>query len=155
LEDELDWFFGYAEAALRHDRLSMLPSHAATGARPREAKPKARQLARTVEQCLGGLPKPHAVVLRAAFTPRHWPRPLHDSFKHLSPIVVRLFGKSDPWPDRVSHQGLEDATALQLAASLRQGGAQLAVLREDAQRLFESAITAYAKQRQEVSADSR
>ena len=150
-EDELEWFFGYAESALRHDRVAMLPTYAAARARVSEARPKAQQLARTVLQSLGALPRPHAVVLRAAFTPRSWPRVVHEAFERLAPLVVRLFGTQDPWPGRGAHQGLEDAVALQLAARLRgDGHAQVEALRVQAQGLLESALIAYAAQRRQA-----
>jgi len=149
LDDELEWFFGYAESALRRGRLSLLPSYVADGGRVGDARAKASRLALGVQGCLGALPNPHAVVLCAVFSPRRWPRIVQESFDQLAPLAVRLFCTLDPWPRRHSHQGLEEAAALQLAARL-QGpeSAQVAGLRVQAVRLFESARAAYLRQRQ-------
>jgi hypothetical protein len=149
LDDELEWFFGYAESALRRGRLVLLPSHAAGGARARDVRAKANRLALAVQASLVALPNPHAVVLRAVFSPRRWPRPVQESFEQLAPLAVRLFSTLDPWPRRHAHQGLEEAAAVQLAARL-QGpeSAHVEGLRVQAARLFESARSAYGKQRQ-------
>jgi len=149
MDDELEWFFGYAESALRHGRLSLLPSYVAEGGRVRDARAKANRLGVAVQACLGALPNPHAVVLRAVFSPRRWPSIVQENFGHFAPLAVRLFCTLDPWPRRHSHQGLEEAAALQLAARL-QGPESMQVdgLRVQALRLFEAARAAYVTQRQ-------
>jgi hypothetical protein len=156
VEEELEWFFGYAESALRRGRVAMLPSHAAARSSSRNARPKAQQLARTVEDRLLALAAPHTAVLRAVFTPRRWPRAVQEAFEHLSPIAVRLFVGSIPWPWRSARQGLEEAVALQLAACLRhQDQSFVEPLRLQACHLFEGAMDAYAHKRSEVTPDSR
>jgi hypothetical protein len=154
-EAELDWYFGYAEGALRRGRLLMLPSHAAARTRACNAGRKARGLAQSVDRCLAVLAAPHGAVLRAVFTPRRWPREVESQFAHLAPLVVRLYGTCDPWPGRGSHQGLEEAVALRLAAHLSQGAARLEPLRLGAQRLLDAATTAYVAHRREVAPAAR
>ena len=148
LSEELEWFFGYAARGLRHQRVAMLPSRVAERTRASDARRKAERLGVEVQECLFALPNPHPVVLRAVFTPRRWPRAVQNAFKHLAPIAVRLFFSSDPWPGRLSHMGLEDAAALQLAGRL--GGRDLGhaeALRSQAERLFDSAMVEYGTRR--------
>jgi hypothetical protein len=154
LEDELEWFFGYAESALRQDRVAMLPVHVAVRATARGARSKAKELAQAVADGLEGLQQPHPVVLRSVFTPRRWPSLVQHEFKRLSPIVVRLFGTADPWPGQSSHEGLEQAMARQLASRLRERQAEVEPWRQPAERLFEAAMAAYAAQRQGVTRGS-
>ena len=154
-EAELDWYFGYAEGALRRGRLTMVPSHVAARTRACNAERKARGLALAVDRCLAVLAAPHGAVLRAAFTPRRWPRDVESEFARLAPLVVRLYGTCVPWPGRGSHQGLEEAVALRLAAHLRRGAAQLEPLRLGAERLLDAAMTAYVAGRREVAIASR
>jgi hypothetical protein len=133
----------------------MLPSYAAARTRACNAGRKARRLARTVDRSLTVLAAPHGAVLRAAFTPRRWPRDVQSQFAHLAPLVVRLYGTCDAWPGRGAHQGLEEAVALRLAARLAQGAAQLEPLRLGAQRLLDAAMMAYIAHRREVAPASR
>jgi hypothetical protein len=146
LGDELEWFFGYAEKALRCDRVSMLPSTVAARTPEPLAKERARELAETVDDCLGALSSRDSAVLRAVFTPRRWPRRVERTFKHLSPVAVRLSCTRDPWPLRFAHQGLEDAAAIQLAHRL-QKPAFARKLRVRAKQLFRQAVAAYVKRR--------
>ena len=127
----------------------ILPNrHVGQGARASDVRSKALRLAQTVQLCLGALPIPHAVVLRAVFSPRRWPLAVQESFEHLSPLAVRLFCTVDPWPRRHSHQGLEEAAALALAARLQgPAGPEVNGLRVQAARLFEGAKAAYAEKR--------
>jgi hypothetical protein len=146
LGDELEWFFAYAEKALRCDRLSILPSAVAARTPQLQAKAKARQLAEIVDDCLGALSSRDSAVLRAVFTPRRWPRRVERAFKHLSPVAVRLFCRRNPWPLRFAHQGLEDAAAIELAQRLHRP-AIARKLRVRANQLFRQAVVAYVKRR--------
>jgi hypothetical protein len=60
-----------------------------------------------------------ASVLRAACSPRRWPKRIESTFESLPRIVVRLAFAEDPWPERAGHTGLEEATALRLSAALK------------------------------------
>ncbi len=154
LDQELEWYFAYAEAALHRESVGMLPSYAvvrilATEPTDEACRTRAHELARTVQACLCRLPGRHASVLRAAYTPRRWPRAVENAFDMLAPIAVRLAFANDPWPVRLSaHTGLEEAVAAQLSAAL--GGAakvKVAKIRTQAQRLLGNAVAAYAKAR--------
>jgi hypothetical protein len=148
---ELYWYFGFAEAALRRENVGILPSHVAVSVAPTDddtLRWLAESLARTVSQCLSSLPAPHASVLRAAYTPRRWPRSLEQTFQALAPIVVRLALAESPWPGRSSRSGLERAVAVQLSGALAAKKAALvARFKPRARRLLGSAIAAYAKAR--------
>src|SRR5271170_1382145 len=91
LDQELEWYFEYAEGALHRESVGMLPSYAVvriladgmSAALPRRGqceeptdeacRSRAHELARTVQGCLSKVPGRHASVLRAAYTPRRWP----------------------------------------------------------------------------------
>ena len=154
-EAELDWYFGYAEGALRRGRLLLLPGHATARTRTFDAGRRAVQLAKGVDRCLAVLEAPHPTILRTVFTPRYWPACVKSEFTQLTPLVVRLYGTCDPWPARWSHQGLEHAIARRLAARLAQGAAGLEPLRAGAQRLLDAAMTAYIAHRREVALAAR
>jgi hypothetical protein len=149
IDQELEWFFGYAEAALHRENVGMLPSYAvvrilATEPTDEAVRAKGHELARTVRTCLRALPVRHASVLRAAYTSRRWPRNVLKAFDSLSAIAVRLAFANDPWPERSSRGGLEEAAATQLSAALvNKTRVPVAQLRAQASRLFGSAIQAY------------
>jgi len=153
LDQELDWYFAYAESALHRESVGILPSCAAVrilAAAPTDEACRARghELARTVAGCLHGIAGRHASVLRAAYTPRRWPKGIERTFGSLAPIVVRLAFAKDPWPERSGHTGLEEAAALRLSASLHDPAKlKVAQLRAQAQRLLGGAVVAYAKAR--------
>ena len=154
LDQELEWYFSYAEAALQRDSVGMLPSYAvvrvlATEPTDEACRSRAHELARTVRGCLHGIPGRHASVLRAAYTPRRWPRAVENAFDSLAPIAVRLAFAKEPWPARVSaHTGLEEAAAVRLSAALHgPAKAKVAQMRSQAQRLLGNAIVAYSKAR--------
>jgi hypothetical protein len=152
LDQELDWYFAYAESALRRDSVGILPGYAAVrlSKEPTDEICLARghELARTVAGCLHNIRGRHASVLRAGYTPRRWPRVIEKTFGSLAPIVVRLAFAEDPWPHRSGHTGLEEATALRLSAALHDPTkVKVARLRSEAQRLLGGAIVAYATQR--------
>jgi hypothetical protein len=154
LDQELEWYFAYAEAALHRESVGILPSYAAVrilATEPTDEACRARghELARTVQACLYRLPGRHASVLRAAYTPRRWPRAVENAFDVLAPVAVRLAFASDPWPSRISaHTGLEEAVAARLSAALRDPGkVKVAKIRTQAQRLLGNAVAAYAKAR--------
>jgi hypothetical protein len=149
LDQEFEWYFAYAEKALARDSVGLLPSYAA--ARVVSSHPtddmllgKARDLARTVQGCLRALGGRHASVLRAAYTPRRWPKNVEAEFDVLAPIVVRLAVARDPWPARSPHAGLEDAAAARQSARLITGKQRhLAPLKARAKQLFGDAVLAY------------
>jgi hypothetical protein len=95
----------------------------------------------------------HASVLRAAYTPRRWPKAVERAFGSLAPVVVRLAFAEDPWPPRTGHKGLEEAVALRLAAQLAAAKrVPVAELRSRAQGLLGRAVVAYANARSLESA---
>ncbi len=153
LDQELEWYFAYAEAALHRDSVGILPSYAAvrilaTEPTDEACRVRGHELARTVRGCLHGIRSRHASVLRAAYTPRRWPRAVKNAFETLAPIVVRLVFADDPWPERSGHTGLEEAVALRLSAALNDSAkVKVARLRTQAQRLLGGAVVAYAKAR--------
>jgi hypothetical protein len=153
LDQELEWFFAYAESALHRESVGILPSYAAVrilAAEPTDEACRARghELARTVAGCLHSIAGRHASVLRAAYTPRRWPKAIERTFESLAPIVVRLAFANDPWPERSGHTGLEEAAALRLSASLRDPAkVKVRELRAQAQRLLGGAVVAYARAR--------
>jgi hypothetical protein len=171
LDQELEWYFAYGEAALGRDDVSILPSYVAvriladgtSAASPRRGqhlgettedmcRARGHELARTVRGCLHVLPTRHASVLRAAYTPRRWPKPVEKAFDVLAPIAVRLAFAEDPWPQRSARAGLEEATANRLSAALVDPAmVKVAQIRAQAQRLLGSAVVAYAKARAEVA----
>jgi hypothetical protein len=149
---ELLWYFGYAESSIRRNEVALLPTYAARTlpGRPTDAacRRRAVRLARLVEACVASLPPRHASVLRAAYTPRRWPRSVTRAFAELSPIAVRLAFAGDPWPDRAGRSGLEQAAARRLSAALcgaRRSPA--ARVRRQASRLLNVALVAYARAR--------
>ena len=149
LDQELDWYFGYAEAALRRQSVRMLPSYAAVRALTAESnddaiRVRALDIARTVRGCLIAMQPRHAEILRAAYTPRTWPRNVHKAFDGLSAIAVRLAFADHPWPQRSSGSGLEHAAAARLSAQLVRSSVSVARLRNQAQRLLGGAVVAYA-----------
>jgi hypothetical protein len=154
LDQELDWFFAYAEGALCHQSVGMLPPYAAVRVLATEPtdeafRCRAYELARTVQGCLCRLAGRHASVLRAAYTPRRWPKAVENAFDVLAPIAVRLAFADDPWPPRLSaHTGLEEAVAVRLSAALRDPAkVKVAKVRIQAQHLLGKAVAAYAKAR--------
>ena len=153
LDQELEWYFAYAEAALHRDSVGILPSYAAVRILATEPTDEAcrlrgHELARTVCGCLHSIRGRHASVLRAAYTPRRWPRAVERTFESLASIVVRLMLADDPWPERSGHTGLEEAVALRLSAALVDPAkVKVARLRTQAQRLLGGAVVAYAKAR--------
>lgn len=153
LDQELEWFFVYGEAALRRGAVQLVPR--AFGAELASTHPnedafltKAHALARRVKASLDALPDRDGAVLRAMYTPRRWPRSVEQEFKSLAPLVVRLALVGEPWPARVPGRGLEDAAALRLSAQLVAGkGVRVANLRGRAETRFRSAVMAYTKVR--------
>jgi hypothetical protein len=114
LDQELEWFFAYAEGALCRESVGILPSYAAVRVLATEptdeaCRGKAHELGQTVRTCLRALPDRHSSVLRAAYTPRRWPRNIEKAFRTLAPVVVRLAFADDPWPARSARSGLEEA----------------------------------------------
>jgi len=154
LDQELEWFFAYAESALHREDVGILPNYAAVRILATEPTDEAcrirgHELARTVQGCLCRLTGRHASVLRAAYTPRRWPRSVENAFDVLAPIAVRLAFANDPWPARLSaHTGLEEAVAVRLSAALRDPAkVKVAKIRIQAQRLLGKAVAAYTKAR--------
>jgi hypothetical protein len=158
LDQELEWFFAYAEGALHRESVGILPSYAAvrilaTEPTDEACRGRALELARTVRRCLDALSGSHASVLRSAYTPRRWPKAVERAWGSLSAIVVRLAFAADPWPQRSGHKGLEEAVALRLAAQLAHAKrVPVAELRSRAQSLLGRAVVAYANARSFESA---
>jgi hypothetical protein len=154
LDQELEWFFAYAEAALHRESVGILPSYAAvrilaTEPTDEACRTRAQELAGTVQRCLYRLPGRHASVLRAAYTPRRWPKAVENAFDLFAPIAVRLAFANDPWPPRLSaHTGLEEAAAVRLSAALHDPAkVKVEKIRTQAQGLLGNAVAAYAKAR--------
>ena len=152
IDQELAWFFGYAESANRLGNLALVPPYvAAQLAASSEAEEtmtkRALALFATVQLAIRGVPTHCAGVLRAVYTPRRWPIAVVREFGSLSAVVVRLVCTENPWPERSSHDGLEHANAMHLARMLAQGTASPGALRKTARRLAGSAITAYVRAR--------
>jgi hypothetical protein len=150
LDQELEWYFAYAESALHRESVGILPSYAAvrilaTEPTDEACRARAHELARTVGRCLHGLRGCHASVLRSAYTPRRWPLAVERTFESVSAIVVRLAFAADPWPQRSGHHGLEEAVALRLSAALADPRrVPVAKLRSRAEGMLGRAIVAYA-----------
>jgi hypothetical protein len=151
LDHELDWYFVYAEAALRRGCVEFLPSLRATLAARNLTEDalrlRAHALAETVQHCLVTLPDGHAAVLRTMYTPRRWPKNVRTEFQMLAPVAVRLSMTTDPWPAKGAHTGLEEAAATRLSARLLTKKLSTERIRAQAQRLFGDAIVAYTKVR--------
>jgi len=147
IDQELDWYFSYAETALHRERIGMLPSYAAvlvTEPTDSAIRNRALDIARVVRGCLRALAPQHAEVLRAVYTPRAWPRNVDKAFDSLAAIVVRLAFADNPWPPRRGKSGLEQAAAVQLSAAITCNSVSVAKLRSQAQRLLGGAVVAYA-----------
>jgi len=150
LDQELEWYFSYAEAAMCRADVAMLPSYAAVRVLATEPTDEACRrhaltLALSVRMTLVRLVDPCASVLRAAYTPRRWPDRVTRTWGPLSGLVVRQWLASHAWPPRWGRSGLEEATATQLAAALdEKKGVPVTRLRAQADGLLRSAIVAYA-----------
>jgi hypothetical protein len=147
-DQELEWYFSYAEGAKRIGNVSFLPTHeskrlAAIDDSPEATMRRGLELATAVQSTLGAMPAHHAGVLRAVFTPRRWPNAVEREFNHLSAIVVRLTCAAHPWPARNNHDGLETAAAHHLAQQLAHDRARPAALRKTARGLMGKAVKAY------------
>lgn len=150
IDQELTWYFGYAETAARIGTLDLIPAYvvrAAAGESEEEQKRRALALAETVGVVLRTVPAEHASVLRAVYTPRRWPPGVAREFGPLAPIAVRLTCSAHPWPPRSGHAGLEHAAAMHLAGELARAGKQPRALHKEARRLMGRAITAYVDAR--------
>ncbi len=149
MDQELEWYFSYAESALHRERVGVLPGYAAVQLLSSESTEDALlarglEIAGTVRRCLHGVRGKHAELLRAAYTPRAWPKALERDFEGVTAIAVRLAFADDPWPQRPSRTGLEQAAAARLAAGIRSRSIPVGRLRSQAQRLLGGAIVAYA-----------
>jgi len=146
---ELEWYFVYAERALARGCVQLVPGHLAASEHAEDALlKKAHGIALTVQGCLRALSDLHVSVLRAAYTPRRWPRNVEAAFETLAPIVVRLAVASNPWPHKSGHAGLEEAAAVRLSAQLVSAKPlAMAKLKLQAGKLFGAAVVAYANVR--------
>jgi hypothetical protein len=155
LDQELEWFFAYAEGALQREDVGILPNYVAprilAGSPNDDAvRFQALELACMVRSCVRALSTRDASVLRAVYTPRRWPKVLTEAFATLTPVAVRLSIADDPWPERTAKKGFETAIASRLATKLLQKGrVPVARMREQARRLFGRAVGAYLKRRSE------
>jgi hypothetical protein len=154
LDQELEWWFSYAEMAMHRQSVAMLPSYAAVrvlaeAATDDACRAKALELGRRVRVCLASLREPHASVLRAAYTPRRWPLAVQHEFKCLAGIAVRLTLTDDLWPARTARSGLEEAAATRLAAAItgKTSKVSLPRIKSAASRLLGGAIVAYTTAR--------
>ena len=149
LDQELEWYFVYAERALGRGCVQLVPGHLAASETAEDALlKKAHAIALTVHGCLRALPDRHVSVLRAAYTPRRWPRNVEAAFETLAPVVVRLAVASNPWPHKSGHAGLEEAAAVRLSAQLVSAKPlAMAKLKLQAGKLFGAAVVAYANVR--------
>ena len=149
LDQELEWYFVYAERALGRGCVQLVPGHLAASETAEDALlKKAHSIALTVHGCLRALPDRHVSVLRAAYTPRRWPRNVEAAFETLAPVVVRLAVASNPWPHKSGHAGLEEAAAVRLSAQLVSAKPlAMAKLKLQAGKLFGAAVVAYANVR--------
>jgi hypothetical protein len=154
LDQELAWYFEYAESALQHENVGILPNYVValmltTDPSDEALRGRGHELARTVRGCLHALSGRHASVLRAVYTPRRWPKAVEKAFDVLAPIAVRLAFADDPWPPRLSaHTGLEEAAACRLSAALHDPAkVKVGKLKTQAQLLLGKAVSAYAKAR--------
>jgi hypothetical protein len=157
IDQELSWYFGYAESAHRLGSLALVPPYVAaqlpaSSDSEEVMAARARNLVTTVQSALRKVPTQPAGVLRAVYTPRRWPIGVVREFGSLSAVAVRIACTEDPWPARSSHDGLEHAAAQELARRLTQETASPAALRKTARRLMGSAITAYVRARAERTA---
>jgi hypothetical protein len=147
IDQELDWYFSYAETALHRERIGMLPSYAARlVTEPTDAviRSRALDIARVVRGCLRALAPLHAEILRAVYTPRSWPKNVEKAFDSLAGVVVRLSLAENPWPPRSGRSGLEHAASMQVSAAITSSSVSVARLRNQAQRLLGGAVVAYA-----------
>jgi hypothetical protein len=149
LDQELDWYFSYAESAKRFGNVAFLPTHesqrlAEVDDSDDAIARRALQLTTTIQSSLNAIADSDAGVLRAVFTPRRWPNAVTREFAHLSAIAVRLTCAANPWPSRNNHDGLETAAGHYLAHLLAEDRAQPARLKKAAGALMGKAVTAYA-----------
>lgn len=149
LDSELRWYFVIAEAALRRASFPMLPSYAVVASEPTDEalRDRALETAETIRTCLGVLPAKHAEILRAAYTPRIWPKAVTKAFGPVAPVVVRIALANDPWPERGSGSGLERAVAARLGEAILKKRVPVGRLRYQAVRLLAGAALTYAKVR--------
>ena len=152
LDQELEWWFAYGESALHRDRVRILPSYAAAPILATDPSEEALgahavEIATTVKRCLLAVRGKHAEVLRAAYTPRSWPKPVVKAMGPVAAVAVRMAFADDPWPERPSRTGLEQAAAARLAAAIKSGSVPVGRLRSQASRLLGAAIVAYADAR--------
>ena len=146
LDQELDWYFSYAEGALRRASLPILPTYAVVASeRTDEAlRARATEIADAIRTCLVALRGKHAEILRAAYTPRSWPKAVARAFGPVAPVAVRLAFVDDPWPERHSREGIEQAAATRLSAAVVSNSIAVGRLRGQAERLLGAAVVAYA-----------
>ena len=152
VDEELDWFFNRAEAAM------VLPSNFQSGLGPRgggepyttpDDAVEAAHRHRRVLAWLKVIPDSDAGVLQAAYEVRPWPIPLYDALGRLTGVFVRLACALDSWPaDRASQQVIEMARAESLAAFGAMGEAGFVSLRRAAEVRFVQAHHAYGAARQ-------
>jgi len=153
IDQELEWYFSYAETARRLGTITLLPTYLARqlADTPEDVRlQRSLALATTVQRTLDVVSAQQAGVLRAVYTPRRWPSAVVREFDDLAAIAVRLVCADNPWPARHTHDGLEQAAAKHLARMLARDAAKPAALRDirnTARRLMGSAITAYVRAR--------
>lgn len=160
IDQELEWYFSYAETARKLGSITLLPTLeamrlAAVDDSDEATMRRGMELSTAVQVTLGAVATHHAGVLRAVYTPRRWPSAVEREFGSLTAIAVRLMCADNPWPARNHHDGLETAAAHHLARELADESARPGLLRRKARRLMGSAIHAYYRARAEGGAAAR
>jgi hypothetical protein len=69
------------------------------------------------------------------------------AFGSFAAIVVRIAFADDPWPERHSREGIEQAAAARLGAAIASKSIPVGRLRSQAVRLFGTALLAYSEKR--------
>lgn len=148
-DEELEWFFTMEESSLglrsnfedalriqRHRRDRSDSFHVAARVR------------RIILERLRRMGDPDAGVLEAAYAPRPWPGPLLDELGRLTGVVVRLATRKVGVLRARDRPRVEEEVARALVDSFKkEGGAELACLREWAETYFDHAYGAYRQQR--------
>jgi hypothetical protein len=153
LDQELEWYFVYAETALSREHVGLLPSYAAAtvlSANPTEESFWARRTSSRTRSKAAFVPSQTATQASFARCTRRavGPKNVEAEFEMLAPVIVRLAVASDPWPARSAHAGLEDAAATRLSVRMiANKPIPMERLKTRATRLFGSAVMAYTKVR--------
>ena len=154
LDQELEWLFAYAESGLCRQSVGILPPYAAVRILATEPTDEACRVAPRARASRPRLPAktppPPGERLRAAYTPRRWPRVVENAFDVLAPIAVRLAFAQDPWPARFrAHRARGSGSAAVVHGAPRPGQGPGREDESARQALLGDAIAAYATARSE------